>query len=151
MRKPFNRLTAYHASLGSDCESMLNRSFRLRYDPPVCADLMAEVGSFGLDAEEDDMEITGAGAVGGPGAVRPTQLSGTQQAESLSSGGIQSPCDEVAISSTAQALGELDQAGQLHQARLEEIRAAIADGTYETPAKLEAALERMLKSIDLNG
>jgi negative regulator of flagellin synthesis FlgM len=36
---------------------------------------------------------------------------------------------------------------QVREARLQEIQAQIAAGTYETPEKLEAAIMRMLSEI----
>ena len=43
---------------------------------------------------------------------------------------------------------ELDQASELHQARLDQIKQEIENGTYETPEKLEAALWQLLQRIE---
>jgi anti-sigma28 factor (negative regulator of flagellin synthesis) len=53
----------------------------------------------------------------------------------------------VQISSAARALGDVDAASPLHEARLAAIRAAIEDGSYETPGKLEAAVDRLLTEL----
>jgi negative regulator of flagellin synthesis FlgM len=55
--------------------------------------------------------------------------------------------DRVEISSAAAAAVQAAEAGPIRQALVNNIRAQIANGTYETPGKLEAALERMLDEI----
>lgn len=52
--------------------------------------------------------------------------------------------DRVEISPAAEEAIRLAESGQIRQDLVNSIRAQIAAGTYETPAKLEAALERML-------
>jgi hypothetical protein len=42
----------------------------------------------------------------------------------------------------------LDQSSDLHQARLDRIKADIKAGVYETPEKLESALGNLLKEIE---
>jgi negative regulator of flagellin synthesis FlgM len=64
-------------------------------------------------------------------------------------GGVQ-PQDEVQISPAAQAAGYVDQVNSLpdiRQDRVAALRAAIADGSYETPDKLDAALNGLLDEI----
>ncbi len=61
--------------------------------------------------------------------------------------GLESPEDEVAISSAARLLGEIQNDPLVRAERLVEIREAIANGVYETPAKLEAALLKLLEEI----
>jgi anti-sigma28 factor (negative regulator of flagellin synthesis) len=97
------------------------------------------------------MDVTGAGAVGGAAPIRPTQLSTPQGVEAPLDGGLVAPQDEVQISSAARALGQIDPGSQIHEARLAEIRAAIAEGTYETPEKLAAAVERLLAALNASG
>ncbi len=54
------------------------------------------------------------------------------------------PKDELDISPLAKKLAE---AGDLRQARLAQIKAAIEAGEYETPEKLEAAVDRLLDKL----
>ena len=93
------------------------------------------------------MDVTSTGSVGGAGAVRPVQLSPVQSAESAPVSGLESPRDEVSISSAARLLEQARIDPNVRAERLAEIRTAIANGTYETPAKLEAAVERLLDEV----
>ncbi|MEX2309230.1 MAG: flagellar biosynthesis anti-sigma factor FlgM [Pirellulales bacterium] len=55
--------------------------------------------------------------------------------------------DRVEISPAAEAAIQATDPGEIRQALVNSIRAEIEAGTYETPGKLEAALERMLDEI----
>lgn len=55
--------------------------------------------------------------------------------------------DRVEISAAAEAAARAAETGQVRQELVDNIRARIAAGTYETSGKLEAALERMLDEI----
>ena len=55
--------------------------------------------------------------------------------------------DRVEISPAAEAAIQAAETGRIRHDLVNSIRAQIAAGTYETPAKLEAALERMLDEI----
>jgi negative regulator of flagellin synthesis FlgM len=55
--------------------------------------------------------------------------------------------DRVDISPAAQEAIRIAETGQVRQELVSSIRAQIAAGTYDTPAKFEAALERMLDEI----
>jgi negative regulator of flagellin synthesis FlgM len=152
MRKPFNRLTFRSETRGAAEQPMLNPGLRLRYDRPALADLCgAEDLVSALDLEGDpgepNMDVTGAGSIGGAGAIRPAQFAPSQGVSHAAPTGLTAPQDEVQISSAARALGQLEQAGQIHETRLAEIRAAIADGSYETAEKLEAAVDKLLQAI----
>lgn len=57
------------------------------------------------------------------------------------------PTDEVEISSAGRLLDQLQQSGLVRAERLNQIKAAIESGEYETPEKLEAALQRMLAEV----
>lgn len=90
--------------------------------------------------------------VNGPSPIRPsTSIQPAQQAgpvqETTHSEAIE-PKDDVEISPAARMLEELDQASDLHQARLDRIKEDIRAGVYETPEKLESALWNLLKEIE---
>ena len=55
--------------------------------------------------------------------------------------------DRVTISPAAQAAIDAAEVGGVRQDVVNRIRAEIAAGTYETPAKLDAALDRMLNEL----
>ena len=62
--------------------------------------------------------------------------------------------DQLDLSAEAQALGDSGSIGRtqapaagIRSDRVNAIRQAIADGTYETPEKMSAALDRMLDSF----
>jgi len=57
------------------------------------------------------------------------------------------PQDEVQISSAADFVSQAQQLPDIRADRVATIRAAIADGTYETQFKLDAALEGLLNEI----
>jgi len=59
------------------------------------------------------------------------------------------PRDEVEISSAGKMLDNLSRASSLREERIAQIKAAIADGTYDTPEKLELALDRLLQQHGL--
>ncbi|MBD3672912.1 MAG: flagellar biosynthesis anti-sigma factor FlgM [Planctomycetaceae bacterium] len=90
--------------------------------------------------------------VNGPSPIRPsTPIQPTQQAGSIQDAAASdavAPKDDVEISQAARMMEELDQASDLHQARLDRIKEDIKSGVYETPEKLESALWNLLKEIE---
>lgn len=92
------------------------------------------------------MEVRGLGSVGASrpvGEVRST-TAGSQPA---SSSPISSPQDEVEISSMSKMMDDVSRVSGLREQRLAQIKAAIENGTYDTPQKLELALGRMIDQI----
>ena len=61
------------------------------------------------------------------------------------------PRDEVEISSVAKMLDRMNQSPEIRAERLNQIKVQIEAGKYDTPEKLEAALEKMFGEIGLNG
>lgn len=59
------------------------------------------------------------------------------------------PVDQLDLSSAAQAAGTTASAGagEIRTDRVAELRRQIASGTYDTPQRLDAALERMLDRL----
>ncbi len=92
------------------------------------------------------MDVSGTGSVGGPGAVRPVHLGKAQAVNSAPAPGVAVPKDEVVISDAARSLSGLSMDPQIRAARLAEIKSAIDAGTYDTPQRLEAAIEKMIAS-----
>jgi negative regulator of flagellin synthesis FlgM len=55
--------------------------------------------------------------------------------------------DSIDISAAAEAAIQSAERGEIRQGLVDRIRAQIAAGTYETPGKLDAAVERLLDEI----
>lgn len=100
---------------------------------------VAEIATFALG--RNAMQIYGpsgahaAHAVGRPHAPR---------VEAPAAGRLEQPQDTVEISSSANFVDLVHQLPDIREDRVAAIRAAIADGTYETADKLDTALSRML-------
>lgn len=91
------------------------------------------------------MHIHGTSHIHGPHGINaPHNVYRGQAAPRTSTAG---GVDRVDISSAADAASRAAEAKGVRQDLVNEIRAQIANGTYETPAKLDAALERMFDEI----
>ncbi len=55
--------------------------------------------------------------------------------------------DAVEISQEARLLEKLSKVPQIREAKVEELRRLIADGTYETTERLEGAVDRILDEL----
>jgi negative regulator of flagellin synthesis FlgM len=90
------------------------------------------------------MHIHGPTHVHGPHAINPPHFAnrGTA-AHPTGAGGV----DRVEISPAAEAAIQAAETSAIRHDEVNRIRAEIAAGTYETPAKLDLALERMLDQI----
>jgi len=55
--------------------------------------------------------------------------------------------DRVELSGTAKLLGKLAEGLDVRQDLIAKVRAEIADGTYETPEKLDAAVEGLSEDL----
>jgi negative regulator of flagellin synthesis FlgM len=91
------------------------------------------------------MEVNGPGPVHHSipvGQVRPAQNHPSPTAKPAG------PVDAVEISSAGRMLEKASQSSAVRAERMAQIKAAIDAGTYETPEKLEAALEKLLDEFD---
>jgi negative regulator of flagellin synthesis FlgM len=88
------------------------------------------------------MEIHGAGGAQGPQPIYPRLAAFT--IETGHTVGAQAPRDQVEISPVGRMLDGVAQLPEIRHERVQEIRSQIAAGVYETPQKLELALERLL-------
>jgi negative regulator of flagellin synthesis FlgM len=91
------------------------------------------------------MEIFGAGGAQGPQPIYPRlaafDLDGGQAVYAGT------PRDHVEISPLGQMLDGIGQMPEIRHEKVDEIRRQIAANTYETPEKLELALDRMLEEL----
>lgn len=91
------------------------------------------------------MNVSGIGPVGGGQPIRridqPVEQQASQEARPVS------PTDELELSSVDSASAQVELQDQFRTMRLEQIRQQIEAGTYETPEKLDAAVNRMFDEL----
>jgi anti-sigma28 factor (negative regulator of flagellin synthesis) len=121
----------------------LSRSRKLRYDPAQVSSADS-AGEEQLASKDVDMDVTGAHGVGGAGAIRPVHLAKPNAVNASPPSGVQVPQDEVLISDAARSLSAAQMDPQVRAARLAEIKSAIEAGTYDSPQRLEAAIDKMI-------
>jgi negative regulator of flagellin synthesis FlgM len=83
--------------------------------------------------------LHGAQSVGSPHAPRIAKPSSPSQAGSIQ--------DELDISEAGQLFDRARELPEVRRDRVDQIRAQIANGTYETGDKLDVALDRLLDEI----
>ncbi len=92
------------------------------------------------------MQVFGPVQVHGPQSIQAPhnvrQASAPSQAPASAS-----ISDELQLSDTAQIASQMNDIPAIRQDRVDAIRTQIAQGTYETPDKLDAALENLLNEI----
>ena len=92
------------------------------------------------------MEINSTGSVPSFRAISQSGVKQNQQA-AKTSGGLQTPQDELEISDAARMLQEIQESPEQRAEKLAAIKQSIADGTYETEEKLDAALFKMMNDV----
>jgi len=91
------------------------------------------------------MEVRGLSSTSPMAPVnRPETTPGLEDSEPASA---ISPKDEVEISAVGKMLDDASRTPGIREQRLQEIKAAIEAGTYETPEKLELAINRMVEKL----
>ncbi len=91
------------------------------------------------------MQIYGTSSVHGPHALLPT--SAARSAQEAQMAAPTAPRDEVEISEMGQLLESISTIPEMRFERIAQIRSEIARGAYDSDAKLQAALERLLDEI----
>lgn len=91
------------------------------------------------------MEIRGAGGPQGPQAIYPRLASFS--VEGNPSATAAAPRDQVEISSLGLMMEGISRLPDIRHEKVEAIRQQIAAGTYETPEKLEKALDNLLGEL----
>lgn len=90
------------------------------------------------------MYIYGSSQVHAPQALAaPHRFAPVQAPQNRPAAGV----DQLDISPEADLLSQVHNLPEVRQDRVNELRAQIASGTYETDAKLDAALSRLLDEI----
>jgi negative regulator of flagellin synthesis FlgM len=91
------------------------------------------------------MHIHGTTHIHGPHGINAPHAPFRSQPGGKATGG--SSVDRVDISPAAQAAVAAAESGEVREGLVNRIRAEIAAGTYETPQKLDAAVDRLLDEI----
>ena len=91
------------------------------------------------------MHIHGTSHIHGPHGINaPHSAHRSQASQNAPASGA---ADRLDISAAADAAAQAAETGSVRLDLVNNIRSQIAAGTYETPAKLDAALERMLDEM----
>lgn len=133
--------------MSTSFQNPLNRISVLRYDTPhTDAHEEQPVSPEDVVFKEGagHMNVNGIGSVGSTNPVTSIRNNQPTQKPAAPAGGISAPADELEISSAGKALDNLSRTSSLRQERLDQIKASIENGTYDTDEKLEAALSRFL-------
>ena len=99
---------------------------------------------------EQPMQIYGPFRVSAPQTASNIQQTEAQKPVSSDSQRISDPVDQLDLTNSVAATNRMDETssvaggGDIRIDRVAEIRRQIAEGTYETPEKLDVALNRML-------
>ena len=90
------------------------------------------------------MDVRGVGSVSGATPIRPAAApaSSTPAAAAKPT----TPRDELELSAAGKLLDQLSHNPDVRQERLARIKEAIANGTYDTDEKLEAALAKLFQA-----
>jgi negative regulator of flagellin synthesis FlgM len=91
------------------------------------------------------MQIHGPSQVHGPQSINAPHFSQRTTASPATSAG--SAVDRVEISQAAEAAMKASETGGVRQELVNSIRSQIAAGTYDTPDKMNAAMERLLDQM----
>ena len=91
------------------------------------------------------MQIHGTNRIHGPHGINPPHIS--HRATGPQSTGPAGSVDRVDISPAAEAAIEAAEGGRVRHELVNLIRSQIASGTYDTPEKMDVALERLLDEI----
>jgi negative regulator of flagellin synthesis FlgM len=94
------------------------------------------------------MRVDGFTQLHGPQGIRPPHHAGqVDRASPAKTGPIAGPVDKVEISPAAEEAIRIAEAAEDRQSLVARIRQQIAAGTYETPEKLNAAVDRLLDQL----
>ena len=91
------------------------------------------------------MQIHGPSNVHGPHNLNGPHFNRNQPAQPNK--GAAAPSDQLDISPAAQAAIDAHEKGEIRADLVARVRSEIAAGTYETPEKLDAALDHLLDEI----
>jgi anti-sigma28 factor (negative regulator of flagellin synthesis) len=91
------------------------------------------------------MEVRGLGSVGSSAPISRPPVEPAVRESGVA--GPAAPPDEVEISALGRMLDDASRTPGVREQRLAQIKAAIENGSYETPEKLQIALDRLIDRI----
>ncbi|WP_236616184.1 MULTISPECIES: flagellar biosynthesis anti-sigma factor FlgM [Rhodopirellula] len=123
---------------GPVCDPVVNSAFR-----PGARVKMQIYGPFRLSTSQAASSVSKPAANAGANRLKPDATTTRTSA----------PVDQLDLSSAATSANRLDSAspiaggGEIRIDRVADIRRQIADGSYDTPEKMDAALDRFLDEL----
>ena len=90
------------------------------------------------------MKIRGPAGVGG---ADPIQNAGSVRAKAVQGTSAASRSDSVEISEMARFLDKISRLPDIRKEKVDAVKEEIAKGVYETPEKLEKAIENLMKEL----
>lgn len=124
---------------GPVCHPVVNSAFR-----PGARAKMQIYGPFRLSTSQAASSVSKPAANAGANRLKPDAATTRTSA---------APVDQLDLSSAATSANRLDSAspiaggGEIRIDRVADIRRQIADGSYDTPEKMDAALDRFLDEL----
>jgi len=91
------------------------------------------------------MQVHGLSQLHGAQAISAPHAAGTAQADAVATPS--TITDQLDISEAGRIAGQLSETAGIRQERVQAIRTAILNGTYETEQKLSMAVDRLLDEI----
>ena len=89
------------------------------------------------------MEIQTTGGISGPDPIQPNRLSAGRFRPPENS----PSTDRAEISDCARFMAKLREVPPIRAERVEELRAMIASGTFETPERIAGAVDKLLEEL----
>jgi hypothetical protein len=90
------------------------------------------------------MEVHGPGGIGGPGRIDLHRIQPQQPADIQGSGPIG---DRAEISDVARLLNKLAEVPEVRADRVQELKALIDSGRFETPERVAGTVEKILEEL----
>lgn len=91
------------------------------------------------------MQIYGAGPIHGAHAINPTHMQRTRNVSEVAF--TAAPQDQIDISPIGRMMEKVEQIPDIRSEKVSALRQAIAQGIYDTPDRLNLALDRMLDEL----
>lgn len=92
------------------------------------------------------MQIRGPASLHGAQPVNAPHVPAASQPASEATGYVRPP-DELTLSSVGQMVAKLQDLPDIRADKVEQIRAQLANGTYDVDARLDLALERLMDDL----
>ncbi|MBM4077783.1 MAG: flagellar biosynthesis anti-sigma factor FlgM [Planctomycetes bacterium] len=139
-------------------KNRLNRDVIVGYHSAViCGEQLSSTRTFAqyIQGESLGMDVSGLSSSNGMGPIRgiestSPQVSANSATSSATNSSSVSPQDELELSEVGRSFDSAGESPEVRAKRIDQIKQEIENGTYDTDAKLEAALSRMFDSIGID-